>query len=96
MGPRKALALMAAFAAGKSRARKKLLGRIEDPALRKMASAWIDRLTLPEEVTAGDYVVAMRRAFLPNAEIHDTACDHAAIKDDPNVVREVVAALRRE
>lgn len=96
MGAHRAAALHVAFALAKSQMRHKIPETVRDSTLRAMVSQWLERLVLPEEITCGDYVVAMKHASLRGAETHDTKCDHMSIKKDPQVTAIVTRLLSGE
>jgi Zn-dependent protease with chaperone function len=92
--PAQALALRAAFAAGKRLVAKKWVPRLGPPARRAQAQLWLDELHLPEEVLRGDLIVSVRSAALPGAgRLTRTALHHQAFKSDPALVRQVLESI---
>ncbi len=84
------------FELTKNLLRKKILARVEMPWLKKNGEALVDRVELPEEVLDGDGVVTVHSAALKGAgKLIETSLDHLAIKQDRDVMRQVLEALRQ-
>ena len=94
MGTSQGYVLRAAFSAMKSLVGREIPKLTQDPDLDRMWLRVLDRIEMPEEVTCGDYVVSMESAALAGTEVHDTSCDHLAIKEDPQVLEKVAEILR--
>jgi hypothetical protein len=90
----KGLALQATLSAGRQLVKDLVLKRVELPALRDGASRVLDELKLPAELLNGDGVVTVHSASLKNAgKIRRTTLDHISIKQDEQVIRQIVAVL---
>jgi pimeloyl-ACP methyl ester carboxylesterase len=84
-----------AFAGAKRLLRDQVVARFDAPWLKEAGQRLVDDLQLPDEVLNGDGVVTVRSAALQGAgKLIETPLDHMAIKQDPDVMRQVLEALR--
>ncbi len=87
------------FALGgiKNLLRDQVFGRFESPWLKESGQRLVNELRYPEEILNGDGVVTLRSASLKGAgTLVKTALDHIALKQDPDVMRQVLEAMRRK
>lgn len=96
LDPSHALGLRLTFLGIKRLLREQFVNRFESPWLKECGQHLVDELQLPEEVLHGDGVVTVRSAALKGAgTLVKTELDHLALKQDREVMRQILERIRR-
>jgi Zn-dependent protease with chaperone function/pimeloyl-ACP methyl ester carboxylesterase len=94
LGRKRAALLVVSFEAGKVALKYAIRKEVDSPFLREMGLRRVDRLDLTDEVLNGDLVVSADSARLKGAgKVTATKRHHRDLKDEEDVMREVVAYL---